>query len=98
MAQPDLRSRFDARLLRPAKPGAGAPWDFVVLPAETSAKLPRQGRTTVDGSINGQPFRCTLEPDGQLSHWLKVDEALLNAAGADFDEIAEFERVTTARP
>src|SRR5690606_15045462 len=37
-------------------------------------------RTSVEGAINGHPFQATLEPDGQLSHWLKVDEALQKAA------------------
>ncbi len=30
----------------------------------------------------GHPFQATLEPDGQLRHWLKVSKALLEAAGA----------------
>jgi len=33
--------------------------------------------------MNGQPFQATLEPDGQLSHWLKVDRELLEAAGVE---------------
>lgn len=33
----------------------------------------------------------TLEPDGQLSRWLQVDKALLEAAGAHFGDIAAFE-------
>jgi hypothetical protein len=81
MSAPDTRSRFDAKLLRPAKPGAGAPAAFVVLPKSASDKLPRRGRTTVEGTLDGAPFRATLEPDGQLSHWLPVERALLEAAG-----------------
>lgn len=78
--------RFKARLQRAAKPGADASWAFVVLPKEVSERLPRRGRTTVDGAINGVGFRATLEPDGQLSHWLHVDEALREAAGAQVDD------------
>lgn len=77
----DPRSRFKARLLRPADLRGEAPWAFVVLPKEVSDLLPRRGRTTVEGRLNGHGFCVTLEPDGQLSHWLRIDQALLAAAG-----------------
>lgn len=32
------------------------------------------------GTINGHPFQATLEPDGQLGHWLKVSAQLQEAA------------------
>ena len=71
---------FKAKLLRPATP-KGAAWTFLVLPAPASAKLPTRSMVTVEGSFAGQPFQATLEPDGQGSHWLKVDKALREAAG-----------------
>jgi hypothetical protein len=89
--QSDTKSRFKAKLLRPAEPGSGAPWAYVILPRSASAKLPRRGRTTVEGSINGHGFRATLEPDGQLSHWLRVGEELLASAGANMGDEATFE-------
>lgn len=91
MKQEDTKSQFNARLLQPEEPGDGASWGFVVLPKEVSAKLPRRGRTTVDGTINGQSFRALLEPDGQQSHWLRIDEELLEASGAAPGDIAQFE-------
>jgi len=81
------RSRFEAPLLRPADPGEGEAWTFVVLPKEISAMLPRRGRTSVEGTLNGHPFQATLEPDGRLSHWLKVGEALRTAAGAEANDM-----------
>lgn len=78
----DVTCRFEAKLLRPAKPGNGPSWAFVVLPKDASARLPRRGRTTVEGVMNGQQFQATLEPDGQLSHWLQISAALLEAAHA----------------
>jgi hypothetical protein len=78
--------RFKARLQRAAKPGGDASWAFVVLPRDVSETLPRRGRTTVDGAINGVSFRATLEPDGQLSHWLRVSDELREAAGAQIDD------------
>lgn len=73
--------RFKAELLRPDNP-KGAAWSFLVLPATASAKLPTRSMTTVDGTLDGQSFQATLEPDGQGSHWLKVGRALREAAGA----------------
>src|SRR5699024_740838 len=34
----------------------------------------------------GHAFRATLEPDGQLSHWLKVEKALRDVAGVGVGE------------
>ncbi len=79
-------SRFEATLLRPAKPGRGTSWAFVRVPRKVSEKLPRRGRTSVDGSINGHPFQATLEPDGELGHWLRIDKALRAAAGVEFGD------------
>jgi hypothetical protein len=56
MASDDTKSTFEAKLLRPADPGAGAAWAFVVLPKAASAKLPRRGRITVHGNLNGRKF------------------------------------------
>lgn len=37
----------------------------------------------IDGTFGGQPFKATLSPDGQGSHWLKVPRALREAAQVD---------------
>jgi hypothetical protein len=39
--------------------------------------------TMVEGTINGSRFQAALEPDGQGSHWFRVDNALLESAGAN---------------
>lgn len=81
MISADAVSRFDSELLRPSKPGPDASWAFIVLPKDVSEKLPRRGRTTVEGTINGHNFLATLEPDGKLSHWLQINKELQQAAG-----------------
>ena len=91
MPQTDKNAQFQAKLLRPRLPAGEPSWAFVVLPREVSAKLPRRGRTSVDGRLNGQPFRARLEPDGQLSHWLRVDSDLLQAAGATVGDLVTLE-------
>ena len=82
---------FSAQLLRPVLSTGDAAWSFIVLPKNVSESLPRRGRTTVRVAINGHAFQSTLEPDGKLSHWLKIDEAHSVAAAARIGEIATFE-------
>jgi hypothetical protein len=92
MASKDTQSQFSTQLLRPTKLGDGDEWAFVILPKEASAKLPRRGRTSVDGTLNGTAFRALLlEPDGQKSHWLRVDQALLDASNVTPGDVVEFE-------
>ncbi len=90
-------STFRTKLLRPAKPGEEDSWAFLVLPKEVSDRLPRRGRTSVEGTINGFPFQATLDPDGQLSHWLKVSKELREAAHANIGEMVEVQ-VSPADP
>lgn len=91
MPQQGTTSQFEEILRRPAQPDGDNLWAFVVLPEFASAKLPRRGRTSIEGSINGHSFQATLEPDGQLSHWLRLNEDLLKTAGLNFGDIARFE-------
>ena len=83
--------RFKAELLRPAATAKGGSWFFLILPKNASAKLPTRGMTTVTGTINGYPFRATLEPDGQRSHWLKVNGKMREAAGATVGDAVTLE-------
>ena len=80
MAKSTDSIKFKAKLSRPATP-KGAAWTFLVLPAAASKKLPTRSMVTVDGTLAGEPFQATLEPDGQGSHWLKVEKELYEAAG-----------------
>ena len=81
MSQVPTKSRFKAKLLRAANAGEEASWAFLVLPRSVSEKLPRRGRTSIEGTFNGHQFRATLEPDGQMSHWLKVNKTLRETSG-----------------
>ena len=75
--------RFKAKLLRPAESEKGDSWTFLILPKNASAKLPSRGMTAIEGTLNGFPFQAVLEPDGQKSHWLKVDRKLSKSSGAE---------------
>ncbi|NAW63745.1 YdeI/OmpD-associated family protein [Photobacterium halotolerans] len=91
METENSRAEFDARLLRPRDLGGDSDWAFVVLPQEASARLPRRGRITVSGTLNGNSFTVLLEPDGKKSHWLRIDQPLLAASGASVGDTAHFE-------
>ena len=89
--------RFKAKLLRPAESAKGDSWTFLILPKSASAKLPSRGMTAIEGSINGFPFQAALEPDGQKSHWLKVDRKLSKSAGAEAGDIVTLEIAPAGR-
>jgi hypothetical protein len=95
MTKTTSKIRFKAKLLRPAVTAKGGSWTFLILPKNASSKLPTRGMTTVEGTINGYPFRATLEPDGQRSHWLKVNRKMREAAGADVGDVVTLE-ITSA--
>src|SRR4030095_8826804 len=104
---------FKAKLLRPAMepapvypPGAGPradqrenadSWTFLILPKNASAKLPSRSVTAIDGTINGRAFQAVLEPDGQKSHWLRVDRKLSKAAGAEAGDVVTLEIAPAAK-
>ena len=98
--------RFKAKLLRPAREPArpradqrakANSWTFLILPKSASAKLPSRGMTAVEGTINGVLFQAALEPDGQKSHWLRVDRKLSQAARADAGDVVTLEIAPAAK-
>ncbi len=82
--------RFKARLLRPAEPEDAA-WTFFVLPRAASARLPTRSQVAVEGTLGGQPFQATLEPDGEGGHWLQVGKKLRAAAAAEVGDTVAVE-------
>ena len=83
--------RFTAKLLRPAAAEKAATWTFLRVPRAASEKLPARSMTSVNGTLNGASFQATLEPDGQGSHWLKVEKTLRDAAGANVGDTVQLE-------
>jgi hypothetical protein len=85
MAKLQIKStiRFSAKLFWPEATEKIGSWTILTLPKNASAKLPSRGTTMVEATINGFPFRAALEPDGKRSHWLRVNNAMRDAAGAD---------------
>ena len=91
MTKTASKIRFKAKLFRPAESKKDGSWTFLILPKDASARLPSRGMTPIEGTINGFPFQAALEPDGQKSHWLKVDRKLGKNAGADAGDTVTLE-------
>ena len=91
MTKTASKIRFRAKLLRPAATEKVGSWAFLTLPKNASAKLPSRGMTTVEGTLNGFPFRATLEPDGRGGHWLKIDQKMRETAGAQAGDCVTLE-------
>jgi hypothetical protein len=70
-------------------------WIILHLPPEASVKLPTRGMLMVEGTLNDQPFKALLEPDGkygpgkQPSHWFSPDKKLLENAHAKVGDIVK---------
>jgi hypothetical protein len=45
----------------------------------------------IEGTINGASFQAMLEPDGEKSHWLKVDRKLSEAANIAAGDVVTLE-------
>jgi hypothetical protein len=96
-SQTASKIRFSATLFRPAATAKAVSWTFLTLPKEASAQLPSRGMASVEGTLNGVPFRATLEPDGQGCHWLKVDRKMREAAGAEAGDVVTLEIAPVAK-
>ena len=73
--------RFKAKLYKPDPTQKIGPWTLITLPKEASTQLPSRGMTSVEGTISNSRFRAVLQPDGQGSHWFRVNKTMQGAAG-----------------
>src|SRR5512134_3490290 len=73
--------RFQARLVQHPKTAKTSARTLLNVPKVVSKKL--RGMTKVEGTINGHPFRAALEPNASGGHWLRVNQAMREGAGAD---------------
>jgi len=75
--------RFKARLFRNPKTAKSGSGILLNVPKWVSRKFPARGMATVEGTMNGQPFRAALESNPSGGHSLRVNQAMLKGAGAD---------------
>jgi len=83
--------RFKARLFRNPKTAKAVSSATLLLdvPEVVSKKAHSSGMTTVEGTINGHPFRATLEPNTSEGHWLHVNKAMREGAYADVGDTVQ---------
>ena len=83
--------RFKARLFRSPKSAKADGSEMLLLdvPDVISKKAHSSGMTTVEGTINGHPFRATLEPNTSAGHWLPVNKAMRQGADADVGDTVQ---------
>lgn len=82
---------FKATLFRPDEDAEVASGVLLTLPQSASAQLPSRGMVMVVGTFNGFPFRAALDPNGQGSHWFRVDEVVRETAGVDAGDTVTLE-------
>ncbi len=68
--------QFNARLEAGWQAGV-----FFKLPPKESAKFGVRGRVAVTGSINGYPFRSSIFPVGDGTHYMTVNRSVREGAG-----------------
>lgn len=83
--------QFKAELFQPEATRKAGSSSHLTLPRDASARLPTKNSTTIEGTINGFPFRATLEPDDNGSHYLEVNKVLRDAADADIGDTVAVE-------
>jgi len=76
--------RFKAKLVRHPEKGASKP--LLDLPKPVATKL--HGMETIEGTINGHPFRAPFEASAN-GHFLRVNSAMLNGARARVGETVQ---------
>ena len=79
--------RFEARLFRDPKTAKTGSRTLLNVPKVV--KLPSRGITKVEGTINGHPFRAAVEPNTSGGHWLHVNKAMREGAGADAGDMVK---------
>jgi hypothetical protein len=88
-ARPTIQ--FTAELNRPATIQKLGSFNILILSPRARSKLALRDTTVVEGTMNGFPFRAKLESGGDGSHWLRVNQALQDAAGADVGDTVTVE-------
>ena len=72
-----------------AKPYKINTWTVLRLPKEASVELPSRGQVMVKGTINDVPFQTPLEPDGNWSHWFRIENDLRKSAKVNVGDFVE---------
>ncbi|MEZ0374526.1 MAG: YdeI/OmpD-associated family protein [Candidatus Sericytochromatia bacterium] len=79
--------RFEAQLFQQPETARTATAAMLTIPPAVNKQL--CDMTKVEGTINGHPFRASLELDASGEHSLRVNKAMLKGAGAGAGDTVE---------
>ncbi len=74
-----LKQKFSVRLIGRGPKGA---WAHMPIPFSVEKIFGAKGRVAVCGTINGVPWRSSIMPRGDGTHYMAVNQTLRAAAGA----------------
>jgi hypothetical protein len=83
--KPDLTIRFTAALV--CLDG----FALLTLPKKISSHIASGTRTSLEGTLNGYPFRANVELNADGSHFCRVNDAIYEAIGAEACEAVSVE-------
>lgn len=84
---PPMSIQFKAKLWAAME---GKNWTFITMPKNASEKLPKRGRVSIEGTINGFAFKTSAFPDGEGSHQFMVNGVMRAGAKAAIGDTAAF--------
>jgi hypothetical protein len=82
--------QFEAAVVQLDPAYGYGPQTVIMLPKNASDKLPSRGMSMIKGTMNGSPFQAVLEPDGEGSHWFKVNSAMREATKVAVGDMISF--------
>lgn len=78
---------FTASLYRPEGIGTS---HFITVPFSVEQAFGTRAQVKVKGTVNRVPFRSSLMPAGNGTHYMAINQALREAAGVSAGDTAEF--------
>jgi Bacteriocin-protection, YdeI or OmpD-Associated/Domain of unknown function (DUF1905) len=81
---------FTDTIRKPVSHGAGRPWAFAKVPVQISQSHLRRGRITANISLGRSKFDALMEPDGQLGHWFKIPQRVIESESIQFGQEVQF--------
>ncbi|ULL13606.1 DUF1905 domain-containing protein [Paenibacillus sp. H1-7] len=79
---------FTSRLIRPEGTGT---WTYLDVPFDVEQAFGSRSQVKVKGTVNGVPYRGTLMPHGNGTHYMVVNQSLRDSAGVEAGDMAEVE-------
>jgi hypothetical protein len=86
---------FDAELI---KPDASGTWAYITIPFSVEKVFGKKGQVKVKGTVNGVPYRSSVAPRGDGTHYMVVNQDIRSAAGVELGDIVHVLMSIDTRP